>query len=470
MNAAFDLMIRNGTVVTTAGGNRCDIGIRAGQIAALGQSLQGAAQNTIDAGGMLVLPGGIDSHCHIAQRSSSGMITADDFYSGGVSAAAGGTTTLIPFAGQHRGQSLNKVVKDYHKTAGSTAFLDYGFHLIVSDPTPDVLEKELPGLIRGGYPSVKVYMTYDALKLNDRQILDVLEAAKGAGAMVMIHAENSDAIAWSTERLLRAGRSAPRFHPLSRPQVAEREATHRAISLAELVGTSILIVHVSGRETLEQITWARGRGLSVYAETCPQYLLLAAEGPEKRGLESDERVLTPPPRGRADQDALWAGLVSGAIQVFSSDHAPYRYDDPQGKQEHGQDVPFTKVPNGIPGLETRLPLLYSEGVGKGRMDIRTFVDVTATRAAKIYGLYPRKGTIQVGSDADLAIWDPDFEVTIRKEMLHDRLDYSAFEGTKLKGWPRITISRGEVVWCNGEIRGNPGRGLFLHRTARMQHP
>jgi len=467
MSASFDLIIRNGMVVTAADRVRCDIGIRAGQIVALAESLQAPSQETMDATGRLVLPGGIDSHCHIDQKSSTGLMTADDFYSGGVSAACGGTTTIIPFAAQHRGQSLRDVVRDYHKRAESRAFVDYGFHLIISDPTQEVLEKELPELIGQGCTSLKVYTTYDSLKLTDRQILEVLAVARREGAMVMVHAENSDAIAWTTERLLRAGQRAPRFHPASRPQIAEREATHRVIALAELVDVPILIVHVSGTEALEQIAWARSRGLKIYAETCPQYLLLTAADTDRPGFEGAKFMCSPPPREKVDQEAVWQGLTAGLVQVFSSDHAPYRYNDPQGKQAHGLNAPFTKVPNGIPGLETRLPLLFSEGVGRGRIDINTFVALTATNAARIYGLYPKKGTIAVGSDADLAIWDPEVEVTISKEALHDRMDYTAFEGVKVKGWPVVTIARGEVVWAQGEVQGNPGRGRFLKRERRQ---
>ena len=461
MSAAYDLIIRNGTVITATERMHCDIGVQAGHIAALAGNLQGAARTTIDATGMLVLPGGIDSHCHIEEISSTGLTTADDFYAGGVSAAAGGTTTLMPFAAQQRGQSLGAVVREYHRRAEGRAFVDYGFHLGISDPTQEVLEQELPALIRQGCTSVKIYTTYDTLKIADRQILDVLDAAKRMGAIVMVHAENSDAIAWMTARLLQAGKTAPRFHPESRPQVAEREAVHRVIALAELVDVPILLVHVSGREALEQIGWARNRGLKVYAETCPQYLLLTAADTCKPGFEGAKFIFSPPAREKADQEELWRSLANGLVQVISSDHSPYRYQGPQGKQVHGPDAPFTKVPNGIPGLETRLPLLFSEGVGRGRIDIHTLVALTATNAARIYGLYPRKGTVAVGSDADLAIWDPEVGVTISQEMLHDRMDYTAFEGMKVKGWPTITISRGEIVWSGGEVRGSPGRGQFL---------
>jgi dihydropyrimidinase len=465
MSLNLDLIVRNGTVVTATDCARCDVGIREGRIAVLADRLDAPCPE-IDASGRLVLPGGIDSHCHIAQMSSTGLTTADDFETGGISAACGGTTTIIPFAAQHRGQSLRDVVRAYHGCAEGKAFVDYGFHLIVSDPTPRVLECELPELIGQGCSSFKIYTTYDSLKLSDRQALEVLSLARREGALVMVHAENSDAIAWMTDGLVREGKTAPRFHPLSRPQLAEREATHRVIALAELVDVPILIVHVSGREALEQIRWAKGRGLTVYAETCPQYFLLTAADMDRPGFEGAKYICSPPPREKGDHEALWQGLAEGLVQVFSSDHAPYRFDDPQGKQAHGTNAPFNKVPNGIPGLETRLPLLFSEGVAGGRIDVNAFVALTATNPARIYGLYPRKGTIAVGSDADLAIWDPGREVTIRKEILHDTMDYTPYEGMKVRGWPVMTLSRGEVIWADGKVLGNPGRGRFLERERR----
>ncbi|MGH7125258.1 MAG: dihydropyrimidinase, partial [Stellaceae bacterium] len=280
--ADFDLVIRNGTVATAADVFSADVGISGGRIAALGAKL-GKGRAEIDAKGKLVLPGGIDSHVHIAQVSSIGIRTADDFLSGSRSAAAGGNTTLIPFAAQHRGQSLRKVVEDYHREAEGKAIVDYAFHLIISDPTPEVLGQELPALIRDGYTSFKIYLTYDMLKLNDRETLEVLSLARREGAMVMIHAENHDVIAFLTERLLAAGHSAPKFHATAHAALAEREATHRAISLAELIDVPVLIVHVSGREAIDQIAWARNRGLKIYAETCPQYLFLSEDDLDQPG-------------------------------------------------------------------------------------------------------------------------------------------------------------------------------------------
>jgi dihydropyrimidinase len=407
-----------------------------------------------------VLPGGIDSHCHIAQLSSTGIMTADDFESGSRSAACGGTTTIIPFAAQHRGMSLRQVVSDYHRQAEGKAIIDYAFHLIVSDPTEQVLGQELPALIRDGYTSFKIYTTYDALKLDDRQVLEVLALARREGAMVMVHAENHDAIVFLTEKLLAAGKREPKYHAVAHAKIAEREATHRAISLAELVDQPILIVHVSGGEAIEQIRWAQARGLKVYAETCPQYLFLSEEDLDKEGLEGAKCMCSPPPRDKANQELVWRGLETGVFEVFSSDHAPYRMDA-SGKLRAGPAPHFKQIGNGVPGLEVRLPLLYSEGVRKGRLTLEKFVALTSTNAAKLYGLYPRKGTIAIGTDADIAIWDPEREVTISQAMLHDAMDYTPYEGMRVTGWPVITLSRGEVVWADGEVKGEPGRGQFL---------
>jgi dihydropyrimidinase len=319
----------------------------------------------------------------------------------------------------------------------------------------------VPQLIAEGYTSFKIYMTYDDLKLNDRQILEVLAVARREGAMTMIHAENTDCIAWLTEQLLAAGHTAPRFHGTSRPMLIEREATHRAIALAELVDLPVLIVHVSGREAVEQIRWAQGRGLNVYGETCPQYLFLTQEDLEEPGFEGAKCICSPPPRDRANQEVIWQALENGVFQVFSSDHAPFRYDGPDGKRIAGDDAAFNRVPNGIPGLETRLPLLFSEGVLRERIDINTFVALTSTNAAKLYGLYPRKGTIAVGSDADMVIWNTDASVTIANAMLHHDVDYTPYEGMVVNAWPDITLSRGEVVWSNPDAVAAAGRGQFL---------
>jgi dihydropyrimidinase len=328
-----------------------------------------------------------------------------------------------------------------------------------------VLTEELPTLVEDGCTSFKIYMTYDDLKLDDCQILECLAAARRLGALVMIHAENADCIAWLTKTLEAAGHTAPRYHADSRPPLVEREAIHRAISLAELVDVAILIVHVSGTEAMEQIRWAQVRGLPVFAETCPQYLFLTATDLHRDGFEGAKYVCSPPPRDAENQASLWRGLNSGVFQVFSSDHAPFRFNDVHGKKAAGEHAPFRCIPNGIPGLETRLPLLFSEGVLSGRIDITRFVALTATNPARIYGLYPRKGTIAVGSDADITLWHPGVEWTVTNEALHHNVDYTPYAGMRLNGRPITTLSRGQIVWSDGGYLGKAGSGQFL-RCAR----
>jgi len=456
----FDLVIRNGTVATASDIMQCDVGIVDGKVVALGRNLARGWQE-IDASGKLVLPGGVDSHCHLDQPMEEGLEMADDFRSGTISAACGGTTTVIPFAAQAKGQSLRAAVEDYHRRAEGKAVIDYAFHMIVSDPTEKVLKEELPQLIREGYTSFKIYMTYDDMKLNDRQILDLLAVARREGAMAMIHAENSDCIAWLTEQLEEAGLTAPKYHATSRPMLVEREATHRAIAISELVDVPILIVHVSGKEAIEQIRWAHGHGLRIYAETCPQYVMLSEDDLDQEGYHGAKCICSPPPRDKDNQQYIWDGLASGLFTVFSSDHAPFRYADPKGKMPGGKEVPFRYIPNGTPGLETRLPLLFSEGVGKGRIDLNRFVALTATDPAKMYGLYPQKGTIAIGADADIAIWDPHKEVVIANDKLHHNVDYTPYEGVAVTGWPVTTLSRGEVVYDGENPQGEIGRGVFL---------
>ncbi len=455
----LDLAIRNGTVVTESGATAADIGIRDGKVVALAQGLDGAARE-IDARGRLVLPGGIDSHCHIEQMSSFGVMCADDFYSATVSAAFGGTTTVIPFAAQQRGESLRAVVEDYHARAGPKAVIDYAFHLIVSDPSEQVLGQELPALIGDGYTSFKVYMTYERLRLDDYRMLDVLAVARREGALVMVHAENHEMIRWLGERLLVRGHREPRYHAVSHARLAEGEATHRAIALAELVDAPLLIVHVSAEEAMNEIRRAQTRGLKVHGETCPQYLFLTADDLDRADMAGAKYCCSPPPRDRAAQEAMWRGLQNGTFQVFSSDHAPYRFDD-TGKLAQGPTPAFNEIANGVPGLEVRLALLFSDGVGKGRIDLARFVALTAANAARLYGLYPRKGTIAVGSDADLAVWDPEREVTIRAEALHDNVGYSPYEGRTVRGWPVTVLSRGRVVVDEGELLAERGSGEFL---------
>jgi dihydropyrimidinase len=455
----FDTIVKGGLVATAADSFVADIGISGGRIVAIAEGLSGAAR-TIDAAGRWVLPGGVDAHCHFDQPSGDGSVMADDFRTGSISAACGGTTTIIPFAAQMKGGSVRAAVDDYHRRAEGKSLVDYAFHLIVSDASAQVVGQELPALIREGYTSFKIYMTYDDMKLDDRQILEVLALARREGAMTMIHAENSDCIAWLSEKLLAAGRGAPSDHAASRPMPVEREATHRAIMLSELVDVPVLIVHVSGREAIDEIRRAQSRGLRIYGETCPQYLYLSEENLGD-GFEGAKCVCSPPPRDKANQRYVWEGLANGTFQIFSSDHAPFRFDGPDGKKIAGTTAPFTKIPNGVPGVETRLALLFSGGVMGKRITLQQFVALTATNPARIYGLYPRKGTIAVGADADLAIWDPARETTIRNAGLHHNVDYTPYEGIKVVGWPVTVLSRGEVIVEDGTPVDAPGRGQFL---------
>ncbi len=455
----YDLVIRNGTVATAADTTSCDVGIKNGVVVTLGKHL-GSGAREIDASGRLVLPGGIDSHCHIEQRSSAGVVCADDFYSATVAAAFGGTTTVIPFAAQHRGQSLRQVVEEYHDAAAPKAVIDYAFHLIISDPSEQVMGQELPALIRDGYTSFKVYMTYDLLQLDDGQMLDILAVARREGALVMVHAENHDMIKWLTARLLDRGLGAPRYHAVSHARLAEGEATNRAITLSQLLDVPILLVHVSAAEAIEVIRNAQTKGLKIYGETCPQYLFLTADDIAKPGVEGAKFCCSPPPRDHAAQEAVWTGLRNGTFQVLSSDHAPYRFDA-SGKLPKGDKTTFKEIANGVPGIELRLPLLFSEGVGQGRLDLNAFVALTATNHAKLYGLYPRKGTIAVGSDADIAIWDPERETTVTAPMLHDNVGYTPYEGRRLRGWPVTVINRGRIVVEDGKLAALRGSGVFL---------
>jgi dihydropyrimidinase len=455
----FDLVIRNGTVATAVDVFRADVGIKDGIITAIGRTLPQGARD-IDATAKLVLPGGVDSHCHIEQKASTGVMCAGDFYSATVSAVFGGNTTVIPFAAQHRGDSLREVVRQYHEAAGPKAVIDYAFHLIISDPNPSVLGQELPALIRDGYTSFKVYMTYDKLKLEDGEILDVLSMARREGALVMVHAENNDVIKWLAKRLLDSGHTKPVYHTVAHARLAESEATNRVIALATLLDVPLLVVHVSSAEAADTIREAQGKGLRIYGETCPQYLFLTAADTDRDGLEGTKFCCSPPPRDKASQEAIWRGLKNGTFQVYSSDHAPYRYDQ-SGKLPKGDATTFKETANGLPGIELRLPLLFSEGVRKGRVSLTEFVALTSTNHAKMYGLHPRKGTIAIGSDADIAIWDPEREVPISFEMLHDNAGYTPYEGRTVTGWPVMVINRGRVVIEDGELRAERGSGSFL---------
>ncbi|MDA0226126.1 MAG: amidohydrolase family protein, partial [Proteobacteria bacterium] len=343
---SFDLVIRGGTVLTDGATRECDLGIREGRVAGLGKGLQGA--RTLEAGGKLVLPGGIDSHCHVEQVSSFGVLCADDFYSATVSAAHGGTTTIVPFCAQHRDDSLRTVLDDYHQRAASKAVIDYGFHLIIANPDAQTLQTDLPAAIDSGIRSFKIFMTYERMRLMDEQILDVMAAARRDGALVMVHAENHGMISWLAGRMIGQGNTLPRYHAICHTRGSEAEAIQRVVALSELVDCPILIVHVSTPEGIEAIRSARARGVKVYGETCPQYLFLTARDIDI-GLAGAAFCCSPPPRDEAAQEACWQGLKDGTLQVYASDHAPYRMDA-SGKLPKGEATSFKEMANGVPGL------------------------------------------------------------------------------------------------------------------------
>lgn len=464
----YDTIIKGGTIVTADNTYKADLGIIDGFIEAIEPDLSDAAE-VIDATGLLVMPGGIDSHVHISQPSGDGVTMADDFESATRSAAFGGHTTLLPFCLQSRGQSLREAVQWYHGLADGNCYTDISFHLIITDPTPQALNQDLPALVNDGYTSVKVFMTYEGMKLSDKEILQTLEAAKNCGALPMVHAENDDAISYLRDVAADRGDTAPKFHATTRPIPAEREATHRAIALAEIIDVPIMIVHVSNGDAIEEIKAGRARGSTVYAETCPQYLVLTADDLDTAGFDGAKYVCSPPPRDTASQEACFAGIEQGVFDVFSSDHCPFRYDDVEGKKHPEGLKTFKYVPNGIPGVETSLPILFSEGVSKGRIDVQRFVALSSTNHAKMYGLYPKKGEIAVGSDADLALWDPTRKEVLRQEILHHGADYTPFEGIEVTGFPVRTILRGQTLVADGNLHKGKGIGQYLKR-AKSQKP
>lgn len=453
-----------------------EIGVKDGKISCLGTSLlRGDQTKIIDARGGYITPGGVDSHVHFAQDNSP---TGDNFVTGSRSAIAGGTTTVLAFASQLKTEtSVIPTVEEYHTRAKDQSYCDYGFHLILTNPTPQIMSTEMPQLIEQGITSVKLYMTYEPLKLGDSQLLEVLMAARALGFTTMVHAENSDIISLITNRLEAAGHTDPFYHAISRPQIAENEATYRIISLAELTDTPILIVHMSSEIAMKHVRKAQTRMLPIHAETCPQYLFLLSErlkGSHQDEYEGAKCVCSPPLRhDPKDLDAMWRGIANGTFTTFSSDHAPSTYDHSGGKKLGIKDgiMRYRDIPNGVPGVETRLPLLFSfAGRDKdSRLSLERFVQLTSSDPAKLYGLEGVKGNIAPGYDADLVVWYPENElsggVTIEQRTLHHGVDYTPYEGMKVRSWPRYTILRGKTVWDrdNGGIVGNVLDGRFLRR-------
>ncbi|HEV8267262.1 MAG TPA: dihydropyrimidinase [Thermoanaerobaculia bacterium] len=455
------LLIKGGRVVTAVDDYVGDVLIEDGKIAAVGQKLELQDARTIDAAGKLVIPGGIDVHTHL-DMPFGGSTSADDFESGTVAAAHGGTTTIVDFAIQYKGQTLHQAWEAWMKKAEGKAVIDYGFHMIITD-LPDSVEKEMDSMVKEGVTSFKLFMAYrGVLMLDDGSIFRAMSRTGENGGTICMHAENGDVIDVLVRRAVAEGRTAPKYHALTRPARAEAEATYRAICLSEMAGVPVYIVHLSAAEALEKVTEARDRGLPAYAETCPQYLFLSYENYEEPGFEGAKYVMSPPLRSKGNEESLWRGLAGNDLQSVSTDHCPFCM---KGQKELGKDD-FSKIPNGAPGVETRMSLLYDGGVVKKRISVNRFVELTSTAPAKIFGLFPKKGTIAPGSDADVVVFDPNRKVTLSVNNLHHRVDYTPYEGRVVQGASDVVISRGEILVENGNLLATPGRGSFLRRNPR----
>jgi dihydropyrimidinase len=456
-------LVKNGTVVTAGDRYDADIYIDKGRITLIGQGLNIPADTVVDASGKLVMPGGIDVHTHL-DMPFGGTTSADDFESGTVAAAHGGTTTVVDFAIQNFGEGLFPAFEGWMKRAEGKAVIDYAFHMIVRELT-DQVSGDMDRLTKHeGLTSFKLFMAYPGVfQVDDATIFRALLKTRENGGLVCMHAENGGVIDILVKEALRKGQTAPKYHALTRPTRAEGEATGRAIALAEMADVPIYIVHLSCSDALEKIKQARDMGLPAYAETCPQYLFLSYEDYERPGFEGAGYVMSPPLREKWNQVALWKGLAKNDLQVVSTDHCPFCMNEPPQKQLGKDD--FSKIPNGAPGIETRLMLLWDGGVRTGRIDAHKFVEITSTNPARMFGLWPRKGTVAVGSDGDLVIWDPDKEVTLSARTLHMRVDYNPYEGRVIKGAPAVVLSRGDVIVDHGQFKGGKGRGQFVKRQS-----
>ena len=454
----MSLLIKNGRIITAEQDYTADIYIEKDKITTIGLSLNIQADKIIDAKGKYVIPGGIDVHTHL-DMPFGGTTSSDDFETGTIGAAFGGTTSLIDFAIQPKRKSMREGLDIWRKKAEGKATIDYGFHMIITD-LPDERIPEMDDMVSEGVTSFKLFLAYpNVLMVDDATIFKALKQTSKNGGLVCMHAENGMVIDHIVKETVAKGNLSPLYHALSRPAAAEGESTNRAIALAEMAGTPIYIVHLTCNDALVKVSGARDKGQPVFAETCPQYLYLSIEDIAKPDFEGAKYVFSPPVREKWNQEKLWGGLQKNDLQVVSTDHCPFNFI---GQKDMGKDN-FTKIPNGGPGLENRLHLMYQGGVNEKRISLNRWVELTSTNPAKIFGMYPRKGTITPGSDADIVIWDPEKELTISAKTHHMRVDYSMFEGRKVKGDADTVISRGEVIVENKKFLGKTGRGNFVKR-------
>ena len=451
----FDLAIKNGRVVTAANSFSADIGIVGEKIAAIEQGLHG--KRLIDAGGKLVLPGAVDPHVHL-EMPQGAVVSSDDFETGTIAAACGGTTTIIDFVEPEGDERLMEALVNRRAQADGRAVIDYGLHMTLVNARETTLA-QIPDALQAGCSSFKTYTIYEGFYLEDTAMINALEAVRSAGGLVIVHAENRHIVKHLQDKFLAAGQDEPRFHPRSRPPIVEAEAVQRVLALAEIAGCPLYVVHVSTRLGVEALQQARFSGQTAFGETCPQYLLLTDARYDQPGLEGAKFVCSPPLRPVDNPPALWDGLARGHLQTVGSDHCPFNYAE---QKTRGCDT-FTQIPSGMPGIEARLALLYTFGVGQGRLSLNRWVEVCCTDPAKIFGLYPKKGTLAPGADADIVIFDPQREVTLSQEVLHEQVDYTPYEGFSLRGYPEVTIARGQVLCQDGEFIGPKGYGRFLFR-------
>jgi dihydropyrimidinase len=450
----MDLVLKGGTIATATDIYRADLGIQHGIVAVLGQDLRG--DRVLDVTGKYVFPGAVDPHTHL-ELEFMDTVSSDDFYTGTVAAACGGTTTIIDYAEQTKGGTLTQAVQASRAKADPKVVIDYGLHVSVTDARSDVLD-EMEGIVEAGVSSFKCYLAY-VDRLRDDELLAVMCRARDVGALVNVHCENGWLVDSMTSKFLEEGKTEPRWHPRSRPPAFEEEATTRAATVARVAQAPLYVVHLTCAGALEAARRAREAGQPVFVETCPQYLLLDVTRYDLPGFEGAKYVMAPPLRERANLDVLWRALAAGDVDTIGTDHCPFYF---VGQKDRGRDD-FTKIPNGLPGIETRLPLLYDEGVNRGRISVNRFVELVATNPAKLFGLYPQKGTIAIGSDADLVVWDPGKETPLTVENLHMNVDYSPYEHLTVRGYPQMVLARGRVIVEDNRFVGQRGSGRFLQR-------
>lgn len=451
----YDLVIRGGTIVTASELLSLDLGICSGKIAALGQNL--TAKKVIDAGGLLVLPGAVDPHVHL-EMPAGGTVSSDDWISGTIAALFGGTTTIIDFIEPETNQPLMQAYANRRALAEGRSMIDFGLHMTIARSDEETLS-EIPTVRSAGMPSFKIYTTYEGACLSDEQILQVMSAVHHVGGIVLVHCENDAIIKYQTDLQLKAGNLSPAAHPRSRPAISEGEAVQRVLALAEASHTPVYIVHISTALGAEALAHARRNRQVAFGETCPQYLLLSEQLYDQQGFEGAKYVCQPPLRTPADQEVIWRLMSEGELQTIGTDHCPFYF---RGQKELGRAC-FTDIPGGLPGIETRLALIYTAGVASGKISLNHWVDLCCTAPARIFGLYPRKGTLMPGADADLVLFDPHKKMTITRDQLHENVDYTPYENFPLQGYPIMTLTKGIVMVNDGRFSGPEGKGQYLER-------